>query len=369
MGLLILFTTTNNLYATTNPIVTGSTDRILLSAVVGYNQEELITEENTFLEQINPMPLSHYLTSAIGVQHLPSYIYNKQKYVEFSTPTAGGSSLPKPIITTNYKPQTIYKNKERFSITEYIVQNGDTLSAIAKKFGLKLNTILWANNLTSRSYIKPGQKLIILPTDGITYKIKKGDTISSIANRYKTDINKIITYNNISNPSKLKLGQKIIIPEAKPIKTHTQSKTNKTRYQNLRKIKNWLTPKNKIVKSRGKLLWPTKGYYITQYFSFRHTGLDIDGITDDPIYAAADGVVIESRWGRGYGLFIMIDHGGGMKTLYAHNSRNLVKKGQRVKKGQVISLMGSTGWSTGSHVHFEVRINGRYRNPLSYLAR
>lgn len=113
--------------------------------------------------------------------------------------------------------------------------------------------------------------------------------------------------------------------------------------------------------------WPAGVRKITQYFSWRHTGLDIAGPLGTPIYAADSGTVEIEGWGSGYGNQIVINHGGGKKTRYAHLSKFYVEKGEAVTKGQAIAAMGSTGWSTGSHLHFEVIINGTKYNPLNYI--
>jgi murein DD-endopeptidase MepM/ murein hydrolase activator NlpD len=120
-------------------------------------------------------------------------------------------------------------------------------------------------------------------------------------------------------------------------------------------------------KPKTKLLWPVPGHVITQYFGWRHTGLDIDGDYKDAIYASEDGVVEVAGWNSGgYGLQVVINHGNGMKTRYAHSSKLLVKPGESVKRGQVLAMVGTTGRSTGTHLHYEVIINGKVVNPLAY---
>lgn len=249
---------------------------------------------------------------------------------------------------------------QRQGIETYLVQSGDTISKIAEKFDLNINTILWENGLTLRSYLRIGQKISILPINGITYTIKRGDTLAKIAKQYKINDASISEFNGLDN--KLVVGKKIILPDAKPLaavvyRPPAQVTTNLPSSQ-------FTAP----VETGTKYLWPTAARRITQYFGWRHTGLDIAGPIGTPIYAAEDGVVIKSGWNSGgYGYYIIIDHGGGMATLYGHNSKLLVKAGEHVTRGQNISLMGSTGRSTGPHLHFEVRINGRVTNPLIYI--
>ena len=123
------------------------------------------------------------------------------------------------------------------------------------------------------------------------------------------------------------------------------------------------------VTGTGNMLWPTTARVITQYFTWRHHGLDIGLPKGQPIYAVDAGTVIKSQcgWNGGYGCHIIIDHGNGIKTLYGHSSRLDVTVGDAVARGQTIGLVGSTGKSTGSHIHLEVRVNGKAVNPLGYI--
>lgn len=274
-----------------------------------------------------------------------------------------------------FKPQLITggQNNEdsdtgvRKEIIYYTVQNGDTVSTISRRFGLTVNTILWANNLTSFSLIRPGDRLAILPYSGVLYTVKKGDTLARIANTYGVDLEKILSCNNLGN--NLIVGQKIVVPGAKKINnTVAVSKPASTNYTGISVIKDLI--KNPGVKATGnKMAWPTVGTRITQYFSWRHNGVDIANKIGTPIYAADSGTVVIAQGGYngGYGNTIVIDHGGGKKTRYGHASKLFVKVGDQVEKGENIAAMGSTGRSTGPHLHFEVLINGARYNPLNYI--
>lgn len=263
--------------------------------------------------------------------------------------------------TTLLKPTFIATEPStaiRQAIETYVVQAGDTISSVAQKFDLNTTTILWENGLSIRSLLRIGQKIIILPTDGLSYTIKRGDTIASLAKKYKIDSQTITEFNNLED--KITIGKKIILPGAKPISAPVVYRPPQTT--------NLPTSRISAPASNTKLLWPTAARRITQYFGWRHTGLDIAGPIGTPIYAAESGVVIKAGWNRGgYGYYIIIDHGNGLATLYGHNSKLLVSTGEQVVRGQQISQMGSTGRSTGPHLHFEVRINSRVNNPLSYI--
>ncbi len=255
----------------------------------------------------------------------------------------------------------------RNEIIYYTVKNGDTISTISRRFGITVNTILWANNLTALSVINIGDRLAILPYSGVLYTVKKGDTLAKIAQTHDVDLNKILSCNTIGNS--ISVGQKIVIPGAKKISTPVAiAKQNKPSYTGISVIKDLIKPPS--AKPTGSsMAWPTTGHRITQYFSWRHPGLDIADKIGTPIYAADSGVVVISQGGYngGYGNTIVIDHGGGKKTRYGHASKLFVKVGQTVEKGEAIAAMGSTGRSTGPHLHFEIIIGKTKYNPLSYV--
>ncbi|PWB38605.1 MAG: hypothetical protein C3F02_02735 [Parcubacteria group bacterium] len=242
----------------------------------------------------------------------------------------------------------------------YTVQAGDVLGSIAEKFDISVNTILWANGLNWSSTIRPGQKLVILPGSGINYEVKKGDVLSSVAKKYQADVEKIIPANNLANASNINAGDLIFIPDGvKPTAVVSSYKPAKT--ETIPSVV------SKPMDLGTKFLWPAVSTRITQYFSWRHTGVDIGDKTGNPIYAAEDGKVTRAGWSRGYGNNVIINHGNGVETLYGHASKLLVEEGETVSRGQLIALIGSTGWSTGPHLHFEVRVNGVRQNGLNYI--
>lgn len=267
--------------------------------------------------------------------------------------TESDNAIIKPHLVTT---QPSLAGRDR--IEYYQVQSGDTILGIAQKFNLSTTTILWENNLTARSLIRIGEKLAILPIDGVSYKIKRGDTIAKIAQRYRAEADRIADFNQTTS---LIPGQTIIIPGGRPPAAPTPAPTPPAQVATPSK------PTTTAVRSNSKFQWPTVHRRLTQYYTWRHTGVDIADAIGTPIYAAEDGVVETAGWNKGgYGYYIIIDHGNGLKTLYGHNSKLLVSAGERVTRGQQISNMGSTGRSTGPHLHFEVRLNGRRVNPLNY---
>mgnify|MGYP001566911328 CR=1 FL=1 len=273
------------------------------------------------------------------------------------TLTQGGIALSKPILITT-EPGVA----ARIEIEYHVVKSGETLSQIAGQYGLQMNTLLWANNLSSRSLLQVGQKLAILPVNGITHKISKGDTLASIAKRYSAKTDEIQEFNSLSG--KLVVGTVLVVPGGRPPAAPRPPTTTRpslaTSQTSLSSVQ--------TAGGAGKFLWPTTHRRLTQYYSWRHSGVDIAGPIGTPIYAAESGTVQTAAWNRGgYGYYIIINHGGGVQTLYGHNSKMLVSAGNAVERGQLIALMGSTGRSTGPHLHFEVRIGSRRTNPLNYI--
>jgi len=271
-----------------------------------------------------------------------------------------GDAIRKPDLAATSK--TI---RPRDGIIDYIVQAGDTVSTIAANFGISVNTILWENDLNAYSLIRPGNKLVILPTSGVAYKVARGDTLASISSKYGIDANTIMETNKLASAEMLSVGQKLIIPGGK--KTYYSPSRSSGNVSAISFLKDLLKPQDLKSTASNKLAWPTVGARLTQYFSWRHHAIDIANKTGTPIYACDAGVVEVAGWGTGYGNQIVIDHGGGRKSRYGHLSKFYVRKGDVVKKGEAIAAMGSTGNSTGPHLHFEYIINSIKYNPLNYL--
>lgn len=255
-------------------------------------------------------------------------------------PVQAGGTLVADLALSN----TEHSGAINTQISTYVVQSGDTLSGIAQMFGVSVNTILWANDITKASGIQPGQVLVILPVSGVTHIVKKGETITGIVSKYEANLEEVLQYNDLEINSPLSVGQHIILPDVEistslPTKVVVSGKvSNSSNYS-------------------GYYQRPIKGGVRTQGIH-GYNGVDLAAPIGTPIYAAAEGTVIVSLsggWNGGYGSFIIISHPNNTQTLYAHTSKNLVKAGEYVQQGEKIALMGSTGKSTGSHVHFEIR--------------
>ncbi len=244
---------------------------------------------------------------------------------------------------------------EGHEIASYTVQDGDTISFIASDFGVSVNTIVWANNLSSVDQIKPGMELKIPPVTGVIHKITSGDTVASIAKKYGVEAESIVSFNHLSQDDDLQVDEEIIVPDGKiqaPVapKAAPGSKTVK-RFANLPNLGGYFSLPVTGGRNWGRI--------------HGRNGVDVANSCGTPIYAAADGVVNMAKasgYNGGFGKFIRITHPNGTETLYAHASQVLVAVGQRVSRGTQIALMGTTGRSTGCHVHFEVH---GAKNPLA----
>ena len=254
--------------------------------------------------------------------------------------------------------ETVISIKPRSTIEDYLVKGGDTLETIAKRFGVSVDTVKWANDLKG-DIIKPGQILKIPPITGVVHKAASGDTIYTVAKKYKTEAQNIVNFpfNDFSDLDTFALaaGQTLYVPggviEDKPI------------YQPSKFIAQIQTG----VRGSSNFIWPTTGS-ITQDPTWYHMALDIANAGAPAVVAADAGTITYAgclNWGDG--CHVIIDHGNGYQTLYAHLSSYIPNTGDPISQGAQIGVMGSTGRSTGTHLHFEVRSNGALLNPWNFL--
>lgn len=254
-------------------------------------------------------------------------------------------------------------------VITHVVESGETVSEIAARYGLSADTIQWQNNLADNATLKPGDELEILPVDGIRHKVSRGETIYSVGKKYGLDENQVqaiidYPFNEFLNDETFELatGQFLIVPGgARP--DPSTGRTQTPRFS-------LTTPDAGSVSASGSFRWPATGT-ITQGYSFYHRAIDIANRSGGSILAADSGQVIVAGWpdNSGYGNRVIIDHGNGFVTLYAHLRTINVRVGQSVNANDVIGQMGSTGRSTGTHLHFEIRRGSVLDNPLSYLSR
>ena len=312
-----------------------------------------------------------------------------------ATPT---EALPEPPI---YQPQvaapapqgvlrtarlhTDVPSRPRDGVTKYTVQAGDTVFGIADKFGLKPETILWANQFVlgdNPHALRPGQELNILPVNGTYHRWSTGDGLNGVAKFFGVAPEDIINYpaNNLdpatlgdlSNPN-IQAGTWLVVPGGR------------------REFVNWSAPAiSRENPSVGKVLgpgacgsvadgaigagvfiWPADNHFLSGFDynpNANHSGIDIDGDVGMPVYAVDNGVVVYAGWNNwGYGNVVVINHGNGWQTLYAHLNQYYVSCGQSVYQTNMIGSIGNTGNSTGAHLHYEMMYNGTKVNPHDYL--
>jgi LysM repeat protein len=269
--------------------------------------------------------------------------------------------------------------RARTKVTEYTVTTGDSVFGIAQSFNLKPETILWANYdqlNDSPDMLDPGMKLNVPPVDGVYYQWQEGDTLDSVAAKFTANVEEILGWegNNfdLTNPQ-VELGQWIMIPNGRREFLHQWLVPTIAR-SNSGVSKSVLGPgacegNYSGAYGSGAFAWPTSSHVLSgnDYWS-GHLGIDIAGSVGDGVFASDAGVIVFSGWSNGgYGYMIMIDHGNGYQTLYGHLSAVNAGCGQSVYSGTYIGALGSTGNSTGPHLHFEVRYLGGFINPWYVL--
>lgn len=250
----------------------------------------------------------------------------------------------------------------------YIVERGDTPNAIAARFGIEPATLLGGNPRLSEesNALQTGLELIILPIDGVLHDVQPGDTVEGLADLYSVPVEDIIAYeaNNLEFPYRLYPETQIMVPGA------------------VREIFVWNPPDlasvggtswegrtiRPIIVGTGTFVYPVGSTNFTQYYWYGHRAIDIGLPEGNAVYASDTGTVTYAGWNTyGYGNLIVVNHGNGHETFYAHLSSINVSPGQIVYQGNLIGLSGNTGNSSGPHIHFEIRLNGNQDDPCWYL--
>lgn len=297
-------------------------------------------------------------------------------------PFSGSGGKSDESISRAVDVHTVFPSRPRLEVIKYVVQAGDTLFGIAEKYGLEPETVLWGNYDVLQDdphRLSPGQELNIPPVNGAVHTWHEGEGLNGVAKFYGVDAREIIEWpgNNLppdldpKNPD-IEAGTLLMVPGGK------------------REIVTWSAPRitraNPAVASilgpgacgsvydgpigTGVFVWPTALHYVGGFnYSSIHPAVDLAGDTGHAIFASDSGVVVYSGWNDwGYGYVIVLDHGNGWQTLYAHLSKTNVGCGQAVFQGQVIGAMGSTGNSSGPHLHFEIMHDDYGKvNPLNFL--
>ncbi|HDQ72682.1 MAG TPA: LysM peptidoglycan-binding domain-containing protein [Chloroflexi bacterium] len=285
----------------------------------------------------------------------PKLLVNQIDYQNHTRPMAPNVR----VISRQADPHTIIPDRPRLGVITYTVQAGDTVQSIANTFGLQPTTLMWADSAIEDApdLLRIGQLVTILPIDGVYHTVAEDDTLASIAEKYDVEPEAIVncSYNALNSPdAMIQVGTKLIVPGGekpyvpKVVTTYAGSAPEGAR-------------------GTGRFQWPVLGQ-ITQGYWYGHRAIDIGAPTGSAVQAVDGGFVSFAGWTDvGYGYLLVIDHANGFATYYAHLSNMYVSTGQAVDRGQVIGAVGSTGWSTGPHLHFEVRYYGVQQNPRAYL--
>lgn len=239
----------------------------------------------------------------------------------------------------------------------HTLSRGESLSVVAAKYGITINAIVGANpDISSLDRLPAGVELLIPPEEGLVITLQEGESFTELLTYYNLDPLYILRVNNITSPKDIMAGRMVFLPGVEPTRA--------------------LERLMQVRAEENRYIWPVHGR-ITSYFGRRnlgmgtssfHRAIDIAAPSGTRIVAARSGTVTYSGWSnQGYGNLIKIRHHGGSETWYAHQSRNLVTVGQYVEQGEVIGLVGSTGLSTGPHLHFELHESGQAIDPLTHL--
>ena len=304
-----------------------------------------------------PRRFSIYLILLVGILALQiTGFFKSETNNSIANPLAAGEQVqPEEVGTETFTGKGGPKEPPlQLSLFPYEVQPGDNLWGIARRENLDLDTLISANRLQRANLINVGDILHIPNQKGVFHKVRKGQTISGIAKIYKTAVEEILEINGIEEPDAISVHKQLFIPGAKLL---SEEKEYILGWGFIKPCRGWVS---------SRYGWRRDPFTRQRRF---HRGIDLAVSTGTPIYAARDGKVILSGWSGGYGRLIVIKHTQGYSTRYGHNSVNLVKKGQKVKQGQLIARVGNTGRSTGSHLHFEIRRWGHALNPAPLIRR
>lgn len=281
-------------------------------------------------------------------------------------------SLEKKIVRQPKKPFMqefdLMRRKDRsWHLSEYTIRQGDNLWSIARKFKIDHRLIIKANDISNPNMLGAGKQILVPNREGVKHKIMRKDSLTSIAAAYGVSVQKIRQHNNIAGNT-IRVGEVLFIPDAHPLKKKVEriaprqapTSVAKEQEERPRKIFQWPV-EGRITSSFGRRISPISGKR-----SF-HTGLDIGCPMDTPVKAAADGKVIFSGWKEIFGNMIIIKHDDGFISVYGHHRENIAKEDDEVKAGDVIARSGTSGASTGPHLHFEIRKHLTPLNPIRFL--
>lgn len=309
-----------------------------------------------------------------------SYIYRKPVVIEASADKLDSIGVPESdTIVMNATLNTLVpKDRARTTTEQYVVKRGDTMSTIAENFNVSVQTILWANNMSSSNYLKVGETLEIPPQDGVVVKIAKGDTVESLAKKYSAAAADIVDFNWLEAPYTLTVGEEMFIPngEMPVVVIAKTTSSTPTSYKQSSIAYTQTTADPNVGRFLGSVM--NGAYAMSRGYYAGHYGMDFypTGGARPSVVAACAGTVISAGWGYwgtsygGYGNYAHVDCGNGYTILNAHMASLSVSAGQYVAKGQALGVVGATGVAYGVHTHFELRrgasVSNRI-NPAPYI--
>ena len=312
-----------------------------------------------------------YLRPPVLLSTVPSVLARQQAELAALTPTASAATnAPAPQDTPGAAPQA------QVAYFTYTVQPGDTVSSIAASFGIQEDYVIWNNPgiASNPDVLLVGATVLVPSTNGIVYNVTMGDTLNDIAGYYSIDAGSVMSYgpNGLGSDMVIE-GMTLLLPGAVPpvpiaAAVAAIEDTSDPEPAAVEPEPEYVPPPAAPVSSVG-FIWPFYGVGISTYFGWGHNGIDIDGfgLYGSGVVAAASGTVVLTAWDSwGYGYHVIIQHDDGSRTLYAHLSDIWVSQGQWVNQGEALGAVGSTGYSTGTHLHFEIHIGGAV-DPLGYL--
>jgi LysM repeat protein len=317
-------------------------------------------EAGGFEENAGILPTQESFTEIIAGEPIPAqFIPPLSEPVDLSEVPLLVDSALMPALN----PYTYDGPRPNITYDTYIVQAGDTPNIIAAKFGIEASTLLGGNPHLSdeANLLQVNDELIILPVDGVLHTVQRGDTVEHLAEEYGVPVEDILAYaeNNLEFPYRLYQDTQLLIPGA------------------VAEVFVWEPPALSTVRGgsgfgvaplvvgTGTFIWPVTGRRITQYYHSFHRGLDIALAEGNPVYASDTGTVVWAAWNNtGYGNLVVVDHGNGYLTFYAHLSGYNAYPGKVVNQGNIIGYTGNTGRSSGPHIHFEIRLNGFQQDPF-----
>ena len=323
-----------------------------------------------------PLSLEHTVQQSTSQHAIAEAVATPTAPVATTAKSWQSSSRQYQAVFRQAVPHTKIPDRVRLNVITYTVQTGDNIFTIAERFDLSPYTIAWANMETLQGapwLVQPGLTLFILPVDGVYHTVMEGDTPSEIAEAYDVEVARLYNqWNDVEPIASLSEGTQLVIPGGEGEDVEWEPPPPEPVQPGVAAASaSWGACGDVSVSGPGANGWfilPTGSYAVSGWYFHDvrnpgHIGLDYKCHLGDPIYASENGVVVFSGWSGGYGNLVRVSHGNGYQSYYGHFDSIAVGCGQAVYQGQILGYCGTTGWSTGPHLHYEIRLNGVPQNP------